>query len=369
MLLPQSLQGTLLMLILFVGWPVLFVMSYFIIRRGRSYAQKLKKTVVGKLMKPTIAGWIFGLYALGIVATAYMIGIPWLLIVPPVFAIFLVMIVIIYRAMAGWEREATEMHKFYENLERLVKDRTKKLEEAHKLSIAHEKEIQKLKDQFVFIAAHELKTPVTAIRWSIENVMTAKKKLPPDLMDMLNTVQLSNQRLITLVDDLLNVARIEAGTIKISSRNIDINAIIKQTLAEMHSVFSEKKLTVEYVPKKSTAWADPERVKQVLINLLSNATKYNKQKGKIVVSLQEKENMVCVSISDTGIGIQHSDMQILFTKFGRIKNEKTMESEGTGLGLFLSKELVVAMHGQIDVKSTVGEGSTFSFTLPMKQKK
>ncbi|MDD3647513.1 MAG: HAMP domain-containing sensor histidine kinase [Candidatus Dojkabacteria bacterium] len=355
-------------LILVIGWPVLIVMSYLIIKKGLNYYRKLKETVVGKLMIPTIFGWLFGMYALGTVATAYMLSQPWYFFVIPSFAAFLVAIIIVYRAIGKWEKEATELRDFYKNLEKLVRERTQELEEAHKKALVHEKEIQKLKDQFVFIAAHELKTPVTAIKWGIDMAIE-EGKLDKETTEYLKNVQHSNERLITLVEDLLNVARIEAGTIKMDIQNLNLEEVVRETMKEMESVFKEKKVTASsnYNAAKQVT-GDPNRIKQVLINFLSNAAKYNRDNGNITLEAVNDGDFVKVSVTDTGIGIKKEAMKKLFTKFGRIEDDKTKDVEGTGLGLYVTKQIVEKMGGEVLAESEYGKGSTFSFTVPIVMK-
>lgn len=367
-LLIQKMERLVIILILGIGWPVLGLMTFLIIRRGANFHRKLKEISVGKLIIPTIFGWLFGMYALGIVCTAYILGLKWYWTVIPAFLTFLAAIIIVYRAMRGWEKEAVELRAFYKNLESLVKKRTKELEKAHRAELAHEKEIQKLKDQFVFIAAHELKTPVTAIRWGIEAALDeGKKTLDPELIDYLKGVQESNRRLINLVDDLLNVARIEAGTIKVEPEEVDLDKVINQTLREMRSVFVEKDIVVSFDSIKNgmRVRVDRDRFKQVMINLLSNATKYNHRGGSIEVKINKTGSKARVSVSDSGIGIKKKDMNKLFKKFSRIEDDQVREEEGTGLGLFLSQEIVEKMGGKIKAESVYGEGSTFSFTVPL----
>lgn len=355
--------------ILIIGWPVLIMMSILIIKRGCGFCKKLKGTILEKLMKPTVIGWIYGMFMLGIVSTAYMLKVHWYYAVIPAFLTFLIAITVIYIAIKKWEKEAIKLQAFYNNLEKLVKERTKKLEKAHEKQIRHEKEIQKLKDQFVFIAAHELKTPVTAIRWGIETALSESKgMLKPEVETYLNDVQASNLRLIRLVDDLLNVARIEAGTIKIEPREIKLNDAINDSVRDVESLFKEKSITLKKeIDENLKVIADPERVKQVLINLLSNAIKYNREKGKIIVETSKDANLAVVSVSDTGIGIEEKDMIKLFTKFCRIESNENQEIEGTGLGLFVSKQIVEKMGGSVFAKSKKGIGSTFGFTIPLKE--
>lgn len=353
--------------ILATGWPVLIVMSYLIFRRGCNFCKRLKGTVLSKLMAPTVFGWLFGMYTLGIVSTAYMFGFTWYYSVLPAFGGFMVAIVIVYRAISKWEKEATDLQAFYEDLGQLVEKKTAELQKAHDLAINHEKEIQKLKDQFVFIAAHELKTPVTAIKWGLELALEQGgiDKLDPAIVEQLSSVQSSNERLITLVDDLLNVARIEAGTIKITPKDMDMDKLISQTIKEMSTVFKEYKVSVDYESKGNLDMhSDPDRLKQVMINLLSNASKYNKENGKVTVRVEDSKNSVRISVQDTGVGIKKEDMDKLFTKFGRIDNEKSGEVDGTGLGLYLTKQIIEKLGGEITAESKVGVGTIFTFEIP-----
>lgn len=356
-------------IILVVGWPLLIIFIVLLIIKGLSFYRKLKDQVIGKAMIPAGIGWVYGLVSLGVVSTGYMLCVPWYYLVIPAFFTFMIIIVILLRVVNNLEKEAAEIKLFYENLEKLVKERTAELEEAHEKAIRHEKEIQELKDQFVFIAAHELRTPVTAINWGLETVLTSKDmKIEPEMKNLLIQVQSSNQRLIQLVDDLLNVARIESGTIKLEPKIFNLNKTIKNTIDEMESVFKEKPVTVNYKPIEAEVYADENRVKQVLINLLSNATKYNREKGIVDVTVELGKSKVTVSVSDTGFGIKEKDMEKLFTKFGRVKDLETQDIPGTGLGLFLSKEIVEKSGGEISAKSEHGKGSVFTFTLPVTKR-
>lgn len=354
--------------ILSIGWPVLLVMSVVIFYRGYRFYSKLQATIIGKLIIPSVVSLLFGLYSLGIVSTAYMLGYPnWLLVVFPIFLLFLVVVTVMMITMKSWQDQAEDLYNFYNDLEKLVKKRTTELEEAHQKLLQHEKEIQKLKDQFVFIAAHELKTPVTAIKWSIESALEdSQEELKPELLESLEMVQDSNQRLLLLVEDLLNVARIEAGTFTIETSKFGLVPLVGTTIKSMKSVFKQGQIEVEFNPGEDIeVEADVGRVKQILINLLSNATKYNTHPGRITVNIERLSDTATVSITDTGVGIKEEDMKTLFTKFGRIASEETSEVQGTGLGLYISKQMVEKMGGDIGATSTVGQGSTFYFSLPL----
>jgi signal transduction histidine kinase len=339
-----------------------------IISRGRKYSARLKNKAMGQLIKPTIIGWLFGMYALGIVCTAYMFGLTWYYSVIPAFATFLPAIIIVFRAMTSWERESVTIADYYNDLEGLVSKKTAELELAYKKMLAHEKEIQKLKDQFVFIAAHELRTPVTSINWWMELTMdNMKDKLSPEALEYLTSIKSSNDKLISLVDDLLNVARLESGTIRIDPKECELKSLIIETIKDLKPTIDAKKILVSFdYPEVINMFSDPTRIKQILINLLTNATKYNKEEGVININLITFPEQVQIDIRDTGIGIKIEDMGILFTKFGRIRSSDTEKIEGTGLGLFVTKEIVGKLGGEIWAVSEYGKGSTFSVKLPLR---
>ncbi len=360
----------LITIILAVGWPVLILMSILIIIRGRSYSNHLKNKALGQLIKPTIIGWMFGLYSVGIVSTAYMLDMPWYYTVIPVFATFLPAIVVVYSTISKWEKQSVEIAKFYSNLEVLVKEKTQELQDAYEKQLEHEKEIQKLKDQFVFIAAHELRTPVTSINWWMEIILDDEKgkKLSPELRESLTNIMNSNQKLVHLVDDLLNVARIESGTIQIKKADCDMIEIINSVIAEQELAAKAREVKIDFKnkSKKLKLFSDESRLKQVMTNLLSNAIKYNQEKGTVTITADATDGFIEVAVKDTGIGIEKDEMKILFSKFGRVKNKITEKIEGTGLGLYVSKEIVKKLGGKIWAESEAGKGTIFSFKIPLK---
>lgn len=364
----MTLEETMKLIILVVGWPTLIIFSLLIANEGFKFYSKLKKTVIGSLMLPSVAVLMFGLFSLGIVSTAYMLDQTWYYFVLPVFGLFMVAIMVMFQSMKKWGDQAVELQSFYENLEVLVAKKTSELKQAHENEIKHEKEIQKLKDQFVFIAAHELRTPVTAIRWAIETALGEGGKIDQDLKESLDTVQESNSRLIKLIDDILNIARIESGTISMDYSVFELKKVIEETLREMKSVFDEKNIKIHADIEEIKVKSDPERVKQILINLLSNATKYNKENGEIWIGIQQNDEGIVISVKDTGFGIAVEDMNTLFTQFGRVQSNETKNIPGTGLGLFLCKQIVEQWGGKIYAESELNQGSTFSFTIPNEPK-
>ncbi len=229
------------------------------------------------------------------------------------------------------------------------------------------KQLQELKDEFVFIAAHELRTPVAAIKGYLSMIMDGSVgKVDDTAKEFIKKVMNANQRLIQLVNDLLQVARSEAGKLTIQVAAMDVVEPITSTLDELKPLASEKSIAMNYAssaaPKVMT---DPVRLKEVLVNLVGNAIKYSGNGGSVTITHEIKDKNLVISVKDTGFGIGKEAQAKLFEKFYRVQTDKTREITGTGLGLFIVKQIVEKMNGKISVKSTEGQGSTFSFSLPL----
>lgn len=231
-------------------------------------------------------------------------------------------------------------------------------------------QLDRLKDDFVSVASHELRTPMTAIRsyaWMALN--RADIPLSEKLKKYLTRTMVSTERLINLVNDMLNISRIEAGTVEIAPKVFDLKELAKDIADEVSAKAREKGISVvvaqSNVPK---VFADPDKVHQVLLNLVGNATKFTPMGGSITISFFTDGQFVDTSIKDSGIGISIDDLGRLFTKFGRLDNSyvSAATNGGTGLGLYISKSLVSLMKGKIwAVSEGLGKGSTFTFSLPI----
>ncbi len=243
------------------------------------------------------------------------------------------------------------------------------------------KQLERLKDEFVFVAAHELRTPVAAMKGYLELVLEgATGAIPDATRAYIEKVIASNKRLIQLVNDLLEVARSQAGRLTIAVAPTDIAPAIASTLDELRSLADEKSVTMRYEsslpggapPPK--AMADADRVKEVVVNLVGNAIKYMGGPGSITITHEvvhvapapgapSDAAMLVTHIADTGLGISAEAQKHLFEKFYRVQTDRTKDIQGTGLGLFIVKEIIEKMGGTMSVVSEEGKGSTFSFAL------
>ncbi|MFH1564288.1 MAG: HAMP domain-containing sensor histidine kinase [bacterium] len=227
-------------------------------------------------------------------------------------------------------------------------------------------EIQKLKDEFIYIVAHELRTPVTAVRGYLSMTLNNDfGKLTPELKTTLQKINGANEQLMRLVNDLLEMAKSEAPSAKIEVEKVDLVKTM-QTVIDSLSAWAQMlniKLFYEHPQSEIYVMANEDKLIEVLNNLGSNGVKYNKGGGTVIFSHQEKKNEVAIIVKDTGIGMTEKELPHLFEKFYRAKNQESLEASGTGLGLFIAKQLIEKMGGKISVKSEAGKGSAFSFTL------
>ena len=232
------------------------------------------------------------------------------------------------------------------------------------------KTLDKMKDEFISMASHELRTPISTMKGFLSMILSGDfGKLNKEGQKSLKIIEISNNRLGKLVDDLLNVSRIEQGRLQIRLESINIEKIVYDITDQLILKVKEKKLelTLDIEEGLSLALADEDRLKQVLINLIDNAIKYT-EKGWIEVSVKKESNNIKVSIKDSGIGMSKKDQEKLFTKFYRIKRNKTIGIEGTGLGLWITKQIVELMNGKIYVDSKKNIGTQVSFTIPIFKK-
>jgi PAS domain S-box-containing protein len=234
--------------------------------------------------------------------------------------------------------------------------------------ITEEKEVDKAKTEFVSLASHQLRTPLSAINWYTEMLLAGDAgKLNPEQKRFLKEVYTGNQRMVNLVNALLNVSRIELGTLAIDPKPIIFSQIADSVLVELKKQITEKKMEVETKYDKSIPKinADPSIVRIIFQNLLTNAVKYTKEKGKISISLEKDKENILIKIADNGYGIPDYQQDHIFEKMFRADNVREKETEGTGLGLYLVKAIVDDSKGKIWFKSKENKGTNFFITLPL----
>lgn len=230
------------------------------------------------------------------------------------------------------------------------------------------KQLDDSKTEFLSLASHQLRTPLSAIKGYLSMVLEGSYgQIKPETSEALKSVYESNERLINLVNDLLNVTRIEAGKLEYNPVETDLNELINSVVNELKITAEKKNLLLQYSIKKlPKIFADPNKIRQVLINLIDNAIKYTPQ-GEVTVktSIRNKKEVV-VEVRDTGIGITPDKIKNLFEWFARGKGAMRLEAGGFGLGLYIAKKIIEKANGKIWAESKgKNKGTTFIFSLPL----
>jgi signal transduction histidine kinase/GGDEF domain-containing protein len=236
--------------------------------------------------------------------------------------------------------------------------------------------LNQTKSEFVSMVSHELRTPLTIIKEGIRLNLDGTAGPTNDTQkECLNMALDGASRLGRLISDLLDVSRIEAGKLRLAKREVEVNKLLENLRDSYRSSMLEKKIALEFSISRdlSKVFGDPDKITQIVTNLIDNAVKFTNEGGRITVAANERmamrdsdpaEGFVEVSVADTGLGIPKEEVDRIFEKFYQIGSHLTRQSGGSGLGLSIAKSLVEAHGGKISVQSELGKGSKFIFTLP-----
>lgn len=235
------------------------------------------------------------------------------------------------------------------------------------MDITERKKIEKMKNEFISAVSHELRTPLTSIRGSLGLIIgEAAGAIPEKANKLLNIAYQNCERLIRLINDILDIEKIEAGKMVFNIRQIELNAFVKEAL-EADQAYAEKfnvSLQLESTVPTITVKADYDRLMQVLTNVLSNAVKFSPAGGQVVISIAQKNDKACISIRDQGKGIPEEFQQRIFQKFAQADNSSTRSNGGTGLGLSISQAIIEKLGGSIGFETKINVGTTFYVELP-----
>lgn len=259
-----------------------------------------------------------------------------------------------------------ETKNFSVKMEKEVEKATRDLKKAN----VQLKKLDAAKSEFISIASHQLRTPLTVIKGYISMMLEGNfGVLTKPETESLEKVFLSNERLIQLVENLLNISRIESGRLQFDYKEVDLSKMVGSVTEELSGNAKKKNLILEYKPPVKPILKikiDEEKIRQVVMNLIDNGIKYTKQ-GSVTVKLEQDEKKIKFSVADSGMGIKPEDMVNLFKKFSRGTGTSLIHTEGTGLGLYVARMMIEAHHGKIWAESDgEGKGSKFCFELPIK---
>ena len=229
--------------------------------------------------------------------------------------------------------------------------------------ITQEKTLEKLREEFTAMMIHDLRSPLNNIR-SLSEGLLRNDALGPEMKDALTMVRNQVTDMLSLVNDLLDVAKLESGKFTITKEPTDLGSLVEEIVERHTSLAQERHLTIhaDVAPDTTKIPIDGFRIRQVLTNLVSNALKFT-DTGGVTIKVVRGDKDVTISVADSGIGIPKEQLELLFTKFQQLKGGLTRH-DGTGLGLVIAKGIVEAHGGKIWVESEIGSGTTLAFTLP-----
>lgn len=235
--------------------------------------------------------------------------------------------------------------------------------------ITREKDIDRAKTEFVSLASHQLRTPLSSINWYAEMLLDGDAgKLNKEQKNFVEAIYKGNQRMVELVNALLNVSRIELGTFSVEPVPTDFKTVAQSVLDELKPMITSKKLKIEFEsdPNLKPIPADPKLIRIVFQNLLSNAAKYTPDKGLIQIKIYPEAKKIIIQVKDNGYGIPEDQKDKIFDKLFRADNIREKDTEGTGLGLYIVKSIVESSQGEIRFESEENKGTTFFVSLPLE---
>lgn len=222
------------------------------------------------------------------------------------------------------------------------------------------------RNEFLGNVAHEMRTPIFALQLSLETLIDGAVNDSNVNMEFLNKALSNTKRLNEMVDDLISIAKLETG-MKLSKRYFSINSFLTDIIEEIKYLSDKKNINIIFnseVNEKVQVFADSDKIKQVMVNLIDNAVKYSPENGEIKINVISKDKDVLISVEDNGIGIPKEDLPRIFERFYRVEKDRSRENGGSGLGLSIVKHILELHNSHITVESELGKGTKFEFNLP-----
>ncbi|MBX7151561.1 HAMP domain-containing histidine kinase, partial [bacterium] len=274
-------------------------------------------------------------------------------------------ILLIAALYTGYQFRLRKIHERNRALENRIAERTQELQEKNEQL----RELNQLKDEFLNIAAHDLRNPLNSILCTSKVILDETKnqnyKADEYLADDLELMHRASEHMLILINNLLDIAKIEAGKVELQLENRDIIKLIREQIEEIRTVAKQKEIKIEFKPSYSELLVkiDKEKMWQAVSNLLSNAVKFTDRGGQVQISVFGSQEEIQISVEDSGRGIPNEKIDQVFNKFSDLSRVGTNGERGTGLGMAITKKIIELHGGRIWVESENGKGTRFTFTL------
>ncbi len=258
-----------------------------------------------------------------------------------------------------------EIQQFNATLQNKINDATRALKRTNAKLVA----LDDAKDEFISMASHQLRTPLTSVKGYISMMLEGDLgKISATQRQALKEAFDSSQRMVFLISDFLNVSRIRTGKFTIETSQTDLAHIVEEEIGQLKDMAGLRNQKIEYIPPKTfpTINLDENKIRQVMMNMIDNAIFYTPQEGNIKIILEKTKEEIIFKVIDNGIGVPKEAQHRLFTKFFRAENARNARPDGTGLGLFMAQKIITAQGGKIIFQSEEGKGSTFGFRFPLR---
>jgi len=230
-------------------------------------------------------------------------------------------------------------------------------------------ETNRMKSEFVSIVSHQLRSPLSNLKWVIELLMSGKVcPVAEKQIEYFRILRENSKRMDELVSDLLTVSRIEQGRLPLQKEKASLKELVEKIIKETEILAKASNIEIEFIHEDRIPEIifDPSQVKLAIANLVENAVRYTKSKGIVKISLKRDKDKLCLEVKDSGVGIPEKDQKYIFQKFFRSENAKKYQAEGSGLGLYIAKSIIEKSGGKMGFSSKENKGSTFWLTLPIK---
>ncbi len=260
-----------------------------------------------------------------------------------------------------------EISRFNETLKQEIADATVQLRESNKKL----KKLDEAKDEFISMASHQLRTPLTSVKGYISMALEGDAgPVTPPQRKLLEEAFMSSQRMVYLIGDFLNVSRLQTGRFVLEPKPVNLAVLIKDEIDQLIVTAQRRNITLDYHEPAHFVplLLDDNKIRQVIMNFIDNAIFYSKPNSKVLIALVATAKEVKLTVHDTGIGVPERERRHLFTKFYRAENARKVRPDGTGIGLFMAKKVITAHGGSVIFESRENRGSTFGFTLPLSLK-